>query len=154
LIRQSDIAGIIIDLEVEERTVLFIKLFADGTIDRQGDGSADCTDNDLYTGQTDTRIFEAVKSSLNAEILEFIEKSYNAKEKKGRTCKLQVVLSNGKDYPVGAQFIYGEYSSGPPRSFIDFIANALELTDPWHIEQKKLKANTKGTKKPWWQFFK
>lgn len=153
MIHQNDITGILINLEVEERTVLFIKLFADGTINRQGDGSADCRDNDLYIGKTDTGIFEALKSSLNQEILEFMEKSYNAKKKEGRACKLQILVDAGGERPVGSQFIYGEYSSGPPASFTDFIVNALELTHPWHVEQKKAQIKARRAGKPWWKFF-
>jgi hypothetical protein len=74
-----DVQQILISLEVAEKQVLFIILGEDGSINRKGDGSPDCKDNDLYIGITSDNLFGPLKPFITEEIQEFLGKMYDVK---------------------------------------------------------------------------
>lgn len=147
MITIADIKFVLIKLDVADKQVLFIILGEDGTINRQGDGSADCKDNDLYIGITKDNLFSKLKPFITEEMQPFIGNRYNEKEKEGRVCSLQVIFK-GDNIETGTQFIYGELSSGPPEVVFELVVQACELTHGWHMKQKKM-ASKSNAKKPW-----
>jgi hypothetical protein len=69
---------------------------------------------------------------------------------KGKSCSVEIVLSNGTE-TTGTKFLYGSESMGPPPPVGKFVLKAIKLTDPWYNQnQKAIKKNTRK----WWQFWK
>ncbi len=69
-----------------------------------------------------------LRSMITPEMQEFLHKTFDVPDKKGRTCELKILLSNDK-VETGVQFIYGEHSQGPPREFANVVRKAVELTE-------------------------
>ncbi len=145
----NKIDGILITMQVADNHVLYIMLSADGTINRKGDGSPNCSDNDLYIGRTTDQIFEELKLSIPADIDKYLEKTFDDPHKKGRNCDLKIMIK-GADIETGVQFLYGELSQGPPPEYRTLVIKAVELTNPWHRKQKSISGNET---KPWWKFW-
>ena len=59
----SDVTGIGMKQEINEKSVLFIALSDDGLINRQGNGNPANTQNDLFVGKASPAIFEVVLGS-------------------------------------------------------------------------------------------
>jgi hypothetical protein len=147
----------LITLEVAGNQVLFIVLDEQGSINRKGDGSPDCKDNDLFIGVTKDNLFEQLKPFATEEMEDFLGKTYDIPDKKGRTCDFKV-LFGGPDMETGVQFLYGELSQGIPTPFRKFTIKAIELTEKWHQAQKRMATNSKSNEtetaiKPWWKFW-
>ncbi len=147
----------LITLEVAGNQVLFIVLDEYGSINRKGTGSPDCKDNDLFIGVTKDNLFEQLKPFITKEIEDFLGKTYDIHDKKGRLCNFKV-LFGGPDFETGVQFLYGELSQGIPTTFRNFTTKAIELTEKWFQAQKKMASNTSkretnSVTKPWWKFW-
>lgn len=152
MISPGEILSILISIKVEKNEVLFIVLSSDGSINRKGNGSPDCKDKDLYIGLTDNTIIEELKESITAGMLEFLHKTFDAPDKKGRNCDLKI-LYRTNNVETGVQFLYGEHSQGPPREFSDFVRKAVSLTDSWHATQKGISVQPESLSTPWWKFW-
>jgi len=154
----ENIENILIRLHVDQREVLFIILDKDGLINRKGDGTPDCNENDLYIGIDKEGLFNQLRPYITEDMNEFLQKSYDAPNKKGRTCDLKILLA-GNGIETGTQFLYGELSQGPPKLFVDLCIKAVTVTEKWFQEQKKMTSAAKGNnapkqeKKPWWKFW-
>ena len=151
----QDITQTLITLQVGDNQVLFIMLAEDGSINRKGDGSPDCKDNNLFIGVTKEKLFEQLKPLITDEMKEYIGKTYDIPDKKGRLCDFKI-LFNGPGIETGIQFLYGELSSGVPTPFRDFAIKAIELTEKWFQSQKQMALNSKTKaipNKPWWKFW-
>lgn len=147
----------LITLEVEGNQVLFIVLDEDGTINRKGDGSPDCKDNDLFIGITRDKLFDQLRPLVSKEMEEYLGKTYDIPDKKGRPCDFKI-LFGGPGFETGVQFLYGEFSQGVPVPFRVFTIKAIELTEEWFQEQKQKVVIAKNSKKqkevkPWWKFW-
>jgi hypothetical protein len=116
----------LITLEVAGNQVLFIVLDEDGSINRKGDGSPDCKDNDLFIGITKDKLFDQLRPLVSKEMEEFLDKTYDIPDKKGRPCDFKI-LFGGPGIETGVQFLYGEFSQGIPTPFRNFTIKAVEL---------------------------
>lgn len=137
--------------------VLFILLNEDGSINRKGNGSPSCKDNDLFIGITKDKLFNQLRPLLSEEMEEFLGNTYEIPDKKGRPCDFKVFFG-GPDIETGVQFLYGELSQGVPTPFRNFTIKAIELTEKWFQAQKQMAVNakkgeTKSATKPWWKFW-
>ncbi len=152
------ISRTLITLKVDQKEVLFLMLAQDGSINRKGDGTPDCNDNDLYIGNNNEGLFDQLKSFLTEDMGNFLQKTYDVPDKKGRLCDL-TILFGGEGVETGTQFLYGEFSQGPPKPFVDYCVNAMNLTEGWFQSQKKMsstaerKIEPKPEKKSWWKFW-
>lgn len=154
VINPNEIEAIMITLTVADNQVLFILLSSDGTINRMGDGSPECKDHDLFIGQTGTQpMISQIRSMITPDMQEFLHKTFDLPEKKGRHCSLKMLF---KTYSLetGVEFLYGEHSQGPPHEFAEMVRKAAHLTEHWHLAQKKGKQQATTTPaKPWWKFW-
>jgi hypothetical protein len=153
----NKINRILITLEVAGNQVLFILLDEEGSINRKGNGSPDCKDNDLFIGITKDKLFEQLKPFILEEMGEFLGRTYDIPEKKGRVCIFKVLFT-GPDIETGVEFRYGELSQGIPTPFRNFTIKAIELTEKWFQAQKKMvsdtkNSDTKSVKRPWWKIW-
>ena len=148
----ESIKQILITLEVADKHVLFITLSKEGSINRKGNGSPDCNDNDLYIGVTKEPLFEKLVVYITDEMQKFFGRTFDVPEKKGRICELKIMVK-GDHIETGVQFLYGEFSQGPPPPFRTLVVKAVELTDNWHRKQKKVTNMEANPNKPWWKFW-
>jgi hypothetical protein len=102
-------------------------------------------------------LFAQLKPFATEEMEDFLGKTYDIPDKKGRACDFKV-LFGGPGIETGVQFLYGELSQGIPTPFRNFTIKAIELTENWFQEQKQITANLKRSEtnpvvKPWWKFW-
>ena len=143
--------------EVAGNQVLFIVLDEDGSINRQGDGSPDCKDNDLFIGITKDKLFDQLRPLISSEMEQFLDMTYDIPDKKGRPCDFKILFGS-PNIETGVQFLYGELSQGIPTPFRNFTIQAVELTEKWFQTQKQMatnaqKSDTENETKPWWKFW-
>jgi len=149
----ADINAVNITFEKGGKQALFILLAADGTINRMGTGSVSNKDNALFIGVTQERLFDQLMTKLNDDMLDHMG-GYDVPEQRGVSCKLAIGLSFANAGDNGFGFRYGSESEGPPRDIIEFVNAAVQLTDAWFHQQKKMvgKADS-ADRKPWWKFW-
>lgn len=131
------VTGVFITLTVEDEQALFILLSGDGTVNRAGTGATDNTENDLFIGRTSPEMFEALKSRIRPETLQW-NGGYAAPDPKGQTCELTVGFMYDDGSESGCRFRYGSESQGPPRELCELVRAAVEITNPWYEEQKRM----------------
>jgi hypothetical protein len=149
----SDISAVHITLEAGDKQALFILLAADGSINRLGTGSVANTDNDLFIGVTEEPLFAKLMGHLDDEMLKYMG-GYDVPNQQGVPCKLSIGLSFANAEANGFGFRYGSESEGPPREIIQFVTAAVNLTDPWFRQQKKIVGKAEsGRDKPWWKIW-
>jgi len=149
----SDIEAVHVTLKIAGKQALFILLTADGTINRLGTGSVKNQDNDLFIGVTQEPLFKRLLANLNDEMLHHLG-GYDVPEQLGVPCELSIGLSFAGDDENGFGFRYGSESQGPPREIVQFVTVAVQITDPWFHEQKRMVGNTPSKRKrAWWKFW-
>jgi len=149
----SDINAVHVTLETGDKQVLLILLAADGSINRLGTGSVNNKDNDLFIGVTQEPLFKQLLTNLNDAMLDHMG-GYDVPEQRGVPCKLSVGLAFANGEENGFGFRYGSESKGPPHEIIQFVTAAVQLTDPWFQQQKKMVGKSASNeKKPWWRIW-
>ncbi len=145
----KDYQAITVQLKIEEDVSLLILLHKDGTINRKGNGSENI-DKNFFIGKNDDNLLSKLAHSITPDFEEFLNKIFDDPDKKGKTCMLEISLSDEKE-TTGMRFTYGTKSIGPPEPVYNFVIKAVELTDPWFLKQKKTVASNE---KKWWEFWK
>lgn len=130
---------VLVTLTIDGAQVLFVLLAEDGTVNRMGDGSINCSDRDLFIGLSKEPLFARFMETVDPAM--FAHKgAYDIPKKEGKPCELRVLFGlKDSDAGEGFQFRYGSESQGPPREIRGLVVRAVELTNPWHIQQKNAK---------------
>lgn len=136
-----------VTLHIEGAQKLFLVLTNDGMIKRMGTGSDDCAENELFIGKSGSDAFERVRS-LSGAVLENWLGTYADPNQIGKTCGLVIGFQCGKRELI-SEWEYGTESLGPPPEVSSLVTTAVESTNQWYAEQKKLASNarTQRTKK-------
>ena len=113
MIDRESIRAIWVRLEVDGQPSLFLLTAQDGSINRQGSGSEENQDLDMFIGMTSPDVFNGLRGQATPELLEWCGQSMSDPNPKGRVCRLAVgfVLGDGKEVGMGWQ--YGAESAGP-----------------------------------------
>ena len=136
---QKIYASTTIEIKVEEQTSLLILLYKDGTINRKGDGTL-AIDSNFYMGIQNDSILQKLTKTVSSDFLELFNKIYDISDKKGKTCTLEITLTNEQERK-GLIYTYGSESGGLPVSISNYVKKAIELTDPWYKNQAKMVEN-------------
>ncbi len=144
----QDIAGILVTYFVDDVQALFIIVMSDGTINRMGTGSTVNAENILCIGQSEASlsILESLKSMIGPEFLNWFDGEYTDPAAKGLVCKLTVGLRQADGTELMSAWQYGSESRRPPPDIINFVSQAIKLTDPWYEQQKNMAAARNGDK--------
>lgn len=124
-----------IELSIEDEPSLMILLHKDGTINLQGRGTEEI-DNNFFIGMQKEGLFAKLTQSITPDFESLLNNIYDDPDKKGKTCILEITLSDGKE-TTGVRYIYGSESVGPPVSITNYVKKAIELTDPWYNKHAK-----------------
>lgn len=137
-IRIEDISAVMVSLEIENKNSLFVLLAKDGSINRLGTGTEDNKENSMYIGITSSETFEKLIKQINPKFFDW-NGEYGSSEIKGKSCKLMVGFKLNDGTETGSVWNYGTQSQGPPPEIREFVVAAVEATEPWYEEQKKIK---------------
>jgi len=125
-------------LTIDGVQTLFVLLAQDGTVNRLGDGSVDCSDRDMFIGRSAEPLFTQFMVSVDPAIFAQAG-SYDVPKKEGKVCELSLLFGlKNSDSSEGFQFRYGSDSQGPPKEIRELVIKAVGLTDGWHAKQKLL----------------
>lgn len=140
---------VLITLEADNKTLLFILLSKNGSIHRKGNGSADAN-LPLATGFSADGHFEALMMTVNERIFDYtgVLKMPN---RQGRECSLTIIFQGANEIDFSYRVVYGDQSEGPPAELVQVLINAVKITDGWYYEQLNEQTGRKGK---WWQFWK
>jgi hypothetical protein len=130
-----------IELNIEDEPSLMILLHKDGTINRKGRGTEEI-DNNFYMGIQKDSLLSELNKSITSDFKSLLNRVNDYPDKKGKTCMLEITLSDGKE-TKGVRYTYGSESMGPPIPIANYVKKAIELTDPWFNEQVKMIENSK-----------
>jgi hypothetical protein len=133
-----DIAGILVTFFVDDQQALFIMLSSDGAINRMGTGSLVNAENDLFIGKTSLPIFESLKKLIDPNLLQWFNRQNADRAPKGKICKLTLGVKQRDGKELMSSWQYGSESLSPPSDITAFALRAIELTNPWYEEQKKI----------------
>jgi len=157
MITKEQVMAVLVSLEIDSQRSLFILLGNDGLVNRQGYGTVDCAEQDLYIGKATEPLFEQFMSKVSNEIFEHTG-VYDIPEQRGKKCKL-TLLFNTETGDDGFEFLYGTESQGPPGEIRELVSEAVRLTDGWFQQQKAMvqesQTQSQGkVDKPKWKFWK
>jgi hypothetical protein len=149
----TTVEAIIITIEVESKQSLFVLLSSDGSINRLGSGLVEDKEaGTLFIGVTKDNLFEKVKEEMKEEWLERTG-VYNLPDQKGKYCKLAILLNHEDKSISSYEFHYGAESQGPPDEVCEFVAKAIEATEPWYQQQLRRGQQKNRNQKAWWKFW-
>lgn len=131
----DDIKLLWINKKIEGKESLFILLDRDGSMNRQGSGTASAEESVYYIGMH-PGLFQQVLESLNDDFMRHMG-GYKSKEIKGAVCELEVGFEFTDGTNGGFFWQYGLESEGPPEELRLLVTRALELTDPIYAETVK-----------------
>lgn len=151
----DNISLITISISVEDKSVLFILLAKDGSVNRSGTGKLKNKENTLFISSGYAKFYNRLIKYIprNWSMLKGIY-PIDIPEKKGSKCKLEVILTDDKDISYGFVVRYGSESSEPPHDITKLVIKAVQITEPWYKEQKRLikKIKNEDEKNSWWKF--
>jgi hypothetical protein len=137
----DDLTGILVTIQVDGVQVLYIAVFADGTLHRMGTGSEDNTEKDLFIGQSSAALFQRLRDRITPDLLRRVG-AYADPSPKGKACELTVGFQKADGEELLSQWKYGSASLGPPPEVRRVVMSAIEATDPWYEQQKRLKKSS------------
>lgn len=149
MLRKYLINKVLITLEANDKTLLFILLSKDGSIHRKGNGNTDAN-LPLATGFSADRHFDALMMTVNESIFDYTG-VLKMPHRQGRECRLTIIFQGIEDIDFSYRVVYGDQSEGPPAELVQILINAVKITDGWYYEQIKEQTTDK---RKWWQFWK
>jgi hypothetical protein len=152
---QNGICGVLVMVDVAGRQKLLIRLGEDGSIHRLGNGSLEGAERDRYIGTTSRDAFEQVRSRITPQLLEWCGQVRSHPSPRGEKCELVVAFKTADGEELMMCWQYGSESRWPPQEVCDFVAAAIQATDPWYEEQKNgVRLRAKRAEYEWWHFFR
>jgi len=136
MVNKKDIKKILVEMKADEKTILFILLSSDGSINRIGDGSLKNEDSDMYIGMIKDKLFEKLIEKISKDAFQHAG-VYKSNDIKGSQCELLILLSTDKK-EIGFKFNYGSESFGPPKDICEIVRIAVNLTEDWWQAQRKM----------------
>jgi len=150
----SALCGVLVMVSVGGEQALFIRLGADGGIHRLGVGSLDTGERERFIGTTTPETFERVRAKVTPELLKWCGQGGSDPYPRGEVCELVVALKQPDGEESMMCWRYGLDSQWPPPEVCEFVAAAVEATDPWYEEQKDaVRRRSQQDSYAWWQFF-
>ncbi len=131
------IAGISLTLKIADEMALFILLGNDGLINRMGTGSDSDFEMEMFIGMTSASAFLQT-AKLAPAVIENWTGGFAGSVIVGKLCALTVVFMTLKGEEIISQWKYGSESQGPPPEVSQLVDAAVEATDDWYKEQKRL----------------
>jgi hypothetical protein len=131
LLDRSRICGVLVRLDVEGEKFLFLRLGADGSIQRLG-----TTEREILRGTASPDLFERVVQKVTPQLLRWKGQSWSDPAPKGKICLLVVGFKEIDGQEVLMRWEYGSESHEPPPEILEFVISAVEATNPWFGEQK------------------
>ncbi len=148
------ITGMLVMLEVGGRQALLIRLGGDGSIHRLGSGSLDRIERDRFIGTTTPEPFRDLSAKITPQLLQWCGQSRSHPAPRGEACELVVAFKQADGEEQMMAWQYGSLSKWPPPEICEFVAAAVEATEPWYEDQKKvLGQRTRRAEYEWWPFF-
>lgn len=147
---KQHIHKVLLTLEVDSRTALFILLTLDGGLHRKGNGNPDRTDLVLVQDVSDEGHFEALMQTVDETIFSHTGVLRLANPQ-GKECCLSLIFQGNNGIDFSFRVIYGDESEGSPQELAQVLINAVKITEPWY--QTQLAEGTTEVKK-WWQIWK
>jgi len=140
--KASEIELLTVTLEIGDRRSLFILLAKDGSINRQGTGTIDNQDKELFIGVTEDLLFEHAITYITDDMLKYMG-SYDLPDKKGLPCRLSIGFQFDYGEENGFDFVYAAESEGPPDEIAELLLAAVQITEPWYKAQKRIASKRK-----------
>lgn len=130
---EKDLKATTIELNIGEESAFALLMYEDGTINRRGNGEFPL-DKNFFMGVQKDSLLKKLGKTITDDLLDHFDRSYDYKIKEGQICQLEMtIFLADKRYAV--RYIYGSESEGPPKEVMDYVWNAIRITDPWHQKQ-------------------
>ena len=131
---KKDIQQILISFDVNGENDFSLMISREGSINRRGKTDKPGK-NFFIMGKGNPEMFLTILKGLQDEWLAWVGR-YEYPDPKGDTCHLSISLS-GEGVDTGLAFQYGSQSEGPPEEIVQWVEQALEITEPWLQDQRK-----------------
>lgn len=130
--------AVIISKEIDDGMSIFVLLARDGSINRIGNGSLECDEKDMFIGITQDKLFEKFMDGCPAHFITAPGEAYAPQgEMKGKKVKVTLMFNCGEE-ERGLMFFYGTDSGGIPEDLSQVVDLAIDVTEPWYQNQRKM----------------
>jgi len=126
-----------IEVDISNKNSLAILLVKDGTINRKGSALADSTDNDLFMGITNEKIFDSLMKTVSDELLSYSNKANPFCDTAKQTCRVKISFASNTSERTIDYCVNGTMND-LPAPIKEFIDNAIRITGTWYQTQKDL----------------
>ena len=136
-IDKKEIQGTTIEVDISNKNTLAILLAKDGTINRKGSALADSTDNDLFMGVTNEKVFDSLMETVSDDLLSYSNKANPFCDTAKQTCRVKIsFVSNTSERTI--DYCVKGTMNDLPAPIKEYIDNAIKITGSWYQTQKNL----------------
>jgi hypothetical protein len=136
--KRDEVIGIMVVLLVDGQQSLFLRLGADGSINRMGNGSVDDIERQMFIGVVDPKLFLGLRARIGPGVLRWLGQHLTAPQPVGKLCELTVLFKYADGREAATEWRYGSESQGPYPDVCEFVAAAVEATEPWFESRKEM----------------
>jgi EAL domain-containing protein (putative c-di-GMP-specific phosphodiesterase class I) len=131
----EDVVAVAIDWEMGGETLLQLEVDADGSIRRAGDGTPSVASQSRATGRSDELLLARILAGMDSELLG-IGGLRRLEPFAGKLGKLSVHFRGRDGGGRAFEVWYGSASAGPSAAIMEFVANAIRVTDAWYARMR------------------
>ena len=130
-----DIDALMVTLAHDGELAVVVLLGRDGEIRRMGSIPMGPGERGLYQGHIEPSLLDEALQSLPPGFYDSLG-HFAQPEREGQPMTLTVALrtTDGEELPYILD--YGSASTGPPQDLVDFVMQALSITQPWYDAQR------------------
>ena len=137
----EEVVLIVVVLKVGGQHSLFVLLDSEGTANRMGSGLVDASDRQMFIGKADPELFQQLRSKITPGVIHFLGQSLAVPNPIGKPCELTIGLKYANRREAASAWRYGSESQGPHPEVVEFVKEALRITEPWFQRQKAIAAH-------------
>ena len=137
----EEVVLILVVLDVGGQQALFVLLDSEGTANRMGSGLVDASDRTMFIGKADSELFQQLRSKITPGMIPFLGRNLAAPSPIGKPCELTIGLKYANGREAASAWRYGSDSQGPHPEVVEFVKEALRITEPWFQRQKAIAAH-------------
>ena len=137
IIDKTQFMATTIEVDISKKNSLAILLAKDGTINRNGSALADSTDNDLFMGVTNEKIFDSLMETVSDDLLSYANKANPFCDTAKQTCRVKISFAGNTSESTIDYCVKGTMND-LPAPIKEYIDNAIRITGTWYQTQKDL----------------
>jgi hypothetical protein len=125
----------LIEVALKDSSTLFILLAKDGTVNRQGDLKT--KKKNFFMGVSKEKLFDSLIKTIDTDLSSYFDKVVVQADTNRRVNKIKIGFT-GPEGNTGFEIYTDEPIEKIPKPILNFINNAIRVTEPWYKNQQDM----------------